>query len=108
MHDLLDVNRHAVIDKITVLRIGHSANIESFQYQTPHQNRTFAKNSDWSGHHIAFYVRDIDAAVKYMERRGVEKFRTVPGDLCSGERADDQLLQDPVRHLHRVHQLPAR
>ena len=74
MHDLLDVNRHAVIDKITVLRIGHSANIELFQYQTPHQNRTFAKNSDWSGHHIAFYVRDIDAAVKYMERRGVEKF----------------------------------
>jgi catechol 2,3-dioxygenase-like lactoylglutathione lyase family enzyme len=74
MHDLLDVNRHAVIDKITVLRIGHSANIELFQYRTPHQNHTFAKNSDWSGHHIAFYVRDIDAAAKYMQRRGVEKF----------------------------------
>lgn len=74
MQDLLDVNRNSVIDQITVLRIGHSANIELFQYSAPDQDRTFAKNSDWSGHHVAFYVTDIAAAVAYMERRGVEKF----------------------------------
>src|SRR5205814_7945009 len=64
----------AVIARITVLRIGHSANIELFQYEAPDQRRTHPRNSDWSGHHIAFYVTDIDAAVAYMESKGVQKF----------------------------------
>jgi len=74
MHDLLGVDPRAVIDQITVLRIGHSANIELFQYEAPDQRRTHPRNSDWSGHHVAFYVTDIDAAVAYMEAKGVEKF----------------------------------
>jgi catechol 2,3-dioxygenase-like lactoylglutathione lyase family enzyme len=74
MRDLLGVDPSAVIDQITVLRIGHSANIELFQYEAPDQRRTHPRNSDWSGHHVAFYVTDIDAAVAYMEARGVQKF----------------------------------
>jgi catechol 2,3-dioxygenase-like lactoylglutathione lyase family enzyme len=74
MHDLLGVNPRAVIDQITVLRIGRSANIELFQYEAPEQRQTHPRNSDWSGHHIAFYVTDINAAVAYMEAKGVEKF----------------------------------
>jgi catechol 2,3-dioxygenase-like lactoylglutathione lyase family enzyme len=74
MHDLLGVNPRAVIDQITVLRIGRSANIELFQYEAPDQRQTHPRNSDWSGHHVAFYVTDIDAAVAYMEAKGVEKF----------------------------------
>jgi catechol 2,3-dioxygenase-like lactoylglutathione lyase family enzyme len=74
MHDLLGVDPRAVIDQITVLRIGHSANIELFQYEAQDQRRTHPLNSDWSGHHVAFYVTDIDAAVAYMEQKGVQKF----------------------------------
>ena len=74
MQDLLGVDPRAVIDQITVLRIGHSANIELFQYEAPGQLQTHPRNSDWSGHHVAFYVTDIDAAVAYMEGRGVQKF----------------------------------
>jgi catechol 2,3-dioxygenase-like lactoylglutathione lyase family enzyme len=74
MQDLLGVDPSAVIDRITLLRIGHSANIELFQYEAPDQRRTHPRNSDWSGHHIAFYVTDIDAAVAYMESKGVQKF----------------------------------
>ena len=74
MQDLLGVDPRAVIDRITVLRIGHSANIELFKYEAPDQRRTHPRNSDWSGHHVAFYVTDIDAAVAYMEAKGVEKF----------------------------------
>ena len=74
MHDLLGVDPRAVIDQITVLRIGRSANIELFQYEAPDQRRTYPRNSDWSGHHVAFYVTDIDAAVAYMVSKGVEKF----------------------------------
>lgn len=90
MHDLLGVDRRAVIDQITVLRIGHSANIELFQYRAPGQSHVLAKNSDWSGHHIAFYVKDIDAAVAYMEHKGVQKFKG-PFPITSGP-ADGQTI----------------
>jgi catechol 2,3-dioxygenase-like lactoylglutathione lyase family enzyme len=74
MTDLLGVHPDAVIDEIALVRIGHSANIELFQYEAPDQRQTHPRNSDWSGHHIAFYVTDIDAAVAYMESKGVQKF----------------------------------
>jgi catechol 2,3-dioxygenase-like lactoylglutathione lyase family enzyme len=75
MQDLLDVHPRAVIERITVLRIGRSANIELFEYSAPDQRRDHPRNSDWSGHHIAFYVKDIDEAVEYMQSRGVEKLQ---------------------------------
>jgi catechol 2,3-dioxygenase-like lactoylglutathione lyase family enzyme len=73
MQDLLGVHPRAVIEQITMIRCGRSANIELFEYDAPDQRRTFPKNSDWAGHHIAFYVTDIDAAVAYMQSQGVEK-----------------------------------
>jgi catechol 2,3-dioxygenase-like lactoylglutathione lyase family enzyme len=74
MQDLLGVDPRAVVEQITMLRIGRSANIELFQYVAPHQCRTFPKNSDWAGYHIAFYVTDIAEAVDYMASKGVQKF----------------------------------
>jgi len=74
MTDLLGVDPRAVIQQITSLRIGRSANIELFQYTAPDQHTTHPRNSDWSGHHVAFYVTDIDAAVAYMQSRGAQKF----------------------------------
>jgi hypothetical protein len=54
---VVDVAETASIDQITMLRIGHSANIELFQYTAPDgQRHDMPKNSDWSGHHLAFYV----------------------------------------------------
>jgi catechol 2,3-dioxygenase-like lactoylglutathione lyase family enzyme len=73
MEDLLGVDPRAVIEQITSVRCGRSANIELFQYDAPNQNMTFPKNSDWAGHHVAFYVEDIQAAVAYMVAQGVEK-----------------------------------
>ena len=73
MHELLDVNRHAIIEKVRMVRGGAGANVEMFQWRAPDQDRTFPKNSDYGGHHIAFYVRDINEAVKYMESRKVDK-----------------------------------
>jgi catechol 2,3-dioxygenase-like lactoylglutathione lyase family enzyme len=88
MRDLLGVDPSAVIDEIALLRIGHSANIELFQYQAPNQRHTHPRNSDWSGHHIAFYVTDIARAVAYMESKGVEKFLgpfTLGGGPAAGQ-----------------------
>src|SRR5215204_5504707 len=74
MQDLLGVHPRAVIEQITMVRGGRSANMELFQYDAPDQNRTFPKNSDGAGHHTACYVTDIGAAVAYMESKGVQKF----------------------------------
>ena len=74
IQDLLDVDPQAVIHQITMVRCGRSANIELFHYSAPNQRTDFPKNSDWAGHHIAFYVTDIDAAVQYMVAHGAQKF----------------------------------
>jgi len=69
----LDVVPGTKIDQITVLRVGHSANIELFQYESRGQRRDEPRNSDWTGNHVAFYVTDIKAAVDYMDSRGVHR-----------------------------------
>jgi hypothetical protein len=48
------------------------SNIELFQYSAPDQRREIPKNSDIGGHHIAFYVDDIAAAVAYLKAQGVQ------------------------------------
>jgi catechol 2,3-dioxygenase-like lactoylglutathione lyase family enzyme len=48
-------------------------NVELFQYTAPDQDRTFRKNSDYGAKHIAFYVKNIDRAVAYMQEQQVEK-----------------------------------
>src|SRR5688500_19028183 len=71
MQDLLGVHPRAVIEQITMIRCGRSANIELFEYDAPDQRTTSPLNSDWAGHHVAFYVDDIDAAVAHMTSHGV-------------------------------------
>jgi catechol 2,3-dioxygenase-like lactoylglutathione lyase family enzyme len=73
MHDLLEVDPRAVIPEIDMLRCGTGSNIELFEYTSPNQDTRLARNSDFSGHHLAFYVEDIDVAVAYMESKGVRK-----------------------------------
>jgi catechol 2,3-dioxygenase-like lactoylglutathione lyase family enzyme len=73
MQDLLGVHPRAVIEQITMVRCGKSANIELFEYDAPDQRTDLPRNSDYAGHHVAFYVDDIDAAVAHMVSHGVEK-----------------------------------
>jgi catechol 2,3-dioxygenase-like lactoylglutathione lyase family enzyme len=86
---VVDVAETASIPQITMLRVGHSANIELFEYVAPDGQRTDPpRNSDWTGHHIAFYVTDIDAAVAYMDSRGVRRFLgpfTLTGGPAAGQ-----------------------
>jgi catechol 2,3-dioxygenase-like lactoylglutathione lyase family enzyme len=73
MTHLVGVHPRAVIEQITMVRCGSSANIELFEYDAPDQDTTLPKNSDWAGHHVAFYVDDIQAAVAHMVAQGVQK-----------------------------------
>ena len=70
---LLGVRPETVLNQITMMRCGNGANIELFDYTAPDQDRTFRKNSDWGAKHLAFYVRDMNSAVAYMQAKGVYK-----------------------------------
>ena len=95
---VVDVAQTASIEQITMLRIGRSAGIELFQYSAPDgQRHDTPKNSDWSGHHIAFYVTDIAAAVEYMVGKGVRRMPAGPFTLTAGPAAGQtiQYFQTP-------------
>jgi catechol 2,3-dioxygenase-like lactoylglutathione lyase family enzyme len=95
---VVDVAQTASIDQITMLRIGHSANIELFQYTAPDgQRHDVPKNSDWTGHHVAFYVTDIAPAIEYMVEKGVRRMPAGPFTLTQGPAAGQtiQYVQTP-------------
>lgn len=71
MADTLNVHPRAVVEQIALLRCGMGSNIELFQYSAPDQHDAIPRNSDIGGHHLAFYVDDIDAAVAYLKAQGV-------------------------------------
>jgi catechol 2,3-dioxygenase-like lactoylglutathione lyase family enzyme len=74
MQDLVDVHPRAVIKQIVMMRCGQGSNIELFQYSAPEQRTEEPKNSDHGGHHIAFYVKDIKAAVDKAKADGLKTF----------------------------------
>ena len=82
MQDLLDVDPRAVVNQITLMRCGFGSNIELFSYNAPDQQTVRPKNSDIGGHHIAFYVEDIEAAAAYFKDKGI---RTLMGPFPVNE-----------------------
>ena len=52
-------------------RCGSGSNFEIFEYILDGQGVRQPLNSDVGGHHLAFYVDDIDAAVEHLRSRGV-------------------------------------
>ena len=71
MQTHLNVHPRAVMKKLRFLRCRNGANFELFEYGSPDQNNVPPKNSDVGGHHLAFYVDDIDAAVAHLRWSGV-------------------------------------
>lgn len=67
----LNVNPRAEIKRFQMVRCGHGTNLEIFEYSAPGQAKTPPRNSDVGGHHLAFYVDDMDKAVAYLKSKGV-------------------------------------
>lgn len=74
MKDLVNVNPKAVIKQIVMMRCGQGSNLELFQYSAPDQKTVEPSNSDYGGHHIAFYVKNIKAAVEKAKADGLTTF----------------------------------
>lgn len=72
MPDHLNVAPDTVMRRLHFFRCGGTAIFEVFEYEAADQRREVPRNSDIGGHHVALYVDDLDAAVDYLHRRGVQ------------------------------------
>lgn len=68
----LGVHARTVIREIRFYRLGNGANLEVFQYDAADGQSPQPRNSDIGGHHLAFYVDDLDEAVAFLREHGVE------------------------------------
>jgi catechol 2,3-dioxygenase-like lactoylglutathione lyase family enzyme len=68
----LNIHPQAVMKRLKFLRCKQGSNFEIFEYSAPDQNLSPPKNSDIGGHHLAFYVDDMDMAVNYLKEHGVQ------------------------------------
>jgi len=66
-----------------VLRLGPVTNVELTRYEVADQRTELPRNSDVGGHHLAFFVDDVDVAAAFL--------RTVAGVRVLGE---PQLVDD--------------
>ena len=71
MTEHLNVHPRTVMKRLKFLRCRNGSNFEIFEYESPDQNRTQPRNSDVGGHHLAFYVEDMAAALDHLRRHGV-------------------------------------
>lgn len=88
MAEHLNVNPRAEISKIAVMNAG-GINLEIFEYaDNIHRCKTAPNNADIGGHHLAFYVDDMDAAVSYLKEQGIEVLGT-PNVMTDGPTAGE-------------------
>ncbi|EEG09892.1 VOC family protein [Pseudogulbenkiania ferrooxidans] len=82
----LNVHPRAEIRDFQMVRCGNGTNLEIFEYAAPDQNTRLPRNSDVGGHHLAFYVDDMDQAVAYLKSRHVTVLDT-PSTFTDGPAA---------------------
>jgi catechol 2,3-dioxygenase-like lactoylglutathione lyase family enzyme len=91
MHRQLGVHPRARA-QIAMLRLGPVTNVELFQYEAPDQNVQIPKNSDYGGHHLAFYVTDVDAAAEYLRAQPGVTVLGEPQTITDGPIAGDRWM----------------
>jgi catechol 2,3-dioxygenase-like lactoylglutathione lyase family enzyme len=67
----LNVHPRSVMRELRFFRCAFGPNFEIFQWEPADGQNTQPRNSDIGGHHLGFYVDDLDAAVDYLKAQGV-------------------------------------
>ena len=71
MLEHMNVHQRTVMRKLVFYRCQFGPNFEVFQYEPPDGQSPQPRNSDLGGHHLAFYVDDLDSAVAYLREKGI-------------------------------------
>jgi len=79
----LNVHPRAVMKELRFFRCKHGPNFEIFQWETPEPQASQPLNSDIGGHHLAFYVDDLDVAVGYLREHGI----SLMGEIVESQNA---------------------
>lgn len=88
MLEHLGVHPRTVMRELRFYRCKFGPNFEIFQYEPAEGASPQPRNSDIGGHHLAFYVDDMDAAVAYLRSKGVEPMGepTASSSFSTGQR----------------------
>lgn len=88
MLEHLNVAPRTVMRELRFLRCRTGPNFEIFAYEPPEPPAGPPRNSDVGGHHLAFYVDDIDEAVAYLRAQDVRVMGepTASGGPSTGQR----------------------
>ena len=71
MSEHLAVHPRSVMRELRFYRCEFGPNFEIFQWDAADGQRPQPRNSDIGGHHLAFYVDDLDSAVAYLREQGI-------------------------------------
>ncbi|WP_069164426.1 VOC family protein [Nocardia altamirensis] len=109
MTDALNVHPESEAD-IAALRLGPTLNVELFEYRAPDQRKTMPRNSDIGGHHLAFFVTDIDLATDYLRSQDGVRVLGDPKAVEHGPIAGDRWVYflSPWGMQLELIQLPAQ
>jgi len=69
---MLDVPEDTELVGFQLMRCGFGSNLEIFEYSHPRANKNYPSNQDVGGHHLAFYVGDIDAEIEKLKTAGIQ------------------------------------
>jgi catechol 2,3-dioxygenase-like lactoylglutathione lyase family enzyme len=72
MLEHLGVHPRTVMRQLRFFRCGHGPNFEVFEYDPADRTAPEPRNSDIGGHHLAFYVDDLDLALGHLRAHGIE------------------------------------
>lgn len=88
MQTHLNVHPRTVMREVRLYRCGFGSNFEIFQYEPVGEQQQQPANSDIGGHHLGFYVDDLDLAVDYLRDRNVQLLGepTSSGAASAGQR----------------------
>ena len=67
----LNVHPRTVMRRAALLPVRHRRQLRGVRVRRRRRPRPEPRNSDIGGHHLAFYVDDIDAAVDYLRAEGI-------------------------------------
>lgn len=88
MSEHLGVDDRTVMRKLHFFRLDGQALFEVFEYEAAEQATAVPLNSDVGGHHVAFYVDDLDLAVEHLHALGLEVMGepTISRNASEGQR----------------------